>query len=785
VNTKAGIIAEVDRNSHLVPVVEPSFLNQSTSPTPSPIEFLSTADGFALARKANTGEISLIKDLMGSVDGSESWESSMKAVTERRSGQAGSFTWKAAGKKLNFQIFCVNGEDVPVEIVAGKFSFDRPELIHPGVASDLIVVREAGLLRPYLETRGSPWMLLPLASASSDGKVVPILRKPNRIGGSARLLRGWESEHGLFAVHETAKFQEGELVEATDDLFYINSDDVDQFPYELIKDDSRFAVIWPDEFVGVVDNKSNEFTFRHDRINDVLNLKNELILATDGGVTIRDLDSSWVRHWVSGQPMASYFEPPRVMRLLRQSNGSWQCQFRESNRVVWRDSKGKETIPTEEVITPQESVEIIRSFEAPLVKRRDVNNGVTIRTETPAIPCFPLPWDGLDNVVRSGDQYLVISNGFHETHDGRDAYSFGPVHEDLSGPLRGFTDQNSVQSNYLLSSTGVWWEFNDPVMQVLNSPPDLTVSVPLLGEHFSSVDQDPWKPGVVLHDSRRNEPLKDIREDWSGNGFPWDEVKQAEYSDGLVVKIDQLGLEYIRHPSGKGRLSAIQFGSDPGLGIDSTSQLFVGKIRTGNSTTKQAERLIINCLGNDTFGFMSDTLRWKKEKGTIFRTMVSWKDGGIIEQVNGLYLYSDPRVNLLGVPQDEWFSRGRFAWDDVLELSGDRLKSSYRFPQSRSISGEYIIDNGKNWEQEFSWKPGSRLSIDLKGHRISGYAPEGENKGRLLFNEKELDAAENTDRRFHFLAGSRLWVVDRDEIRWLRLELRWLERVYRSLETDD
>jgi len=191
VNTKAGIITEVDRNSRLVPVVEPLFLNQSTSPSPSPIEFLATADGFALARKSNTGEIALIKDLMGSVDGRESWESSMKAVTERRSGQAGSFTWKAAGKKLNFQIFCVNGEDVPVEVVAGKFSFDRPELIHPGVASDLIVVREAGLLRPYLETRGSPWMLLPLASASASGKVVPILRKPNPIGGSARLLRGW------------------------------------------------------------------------------------------------------------------------------------------------------------------------------------------------------------------------------------------------------------------------------------------------------------------------------------------------------------------------------------------------------------------------------------------------------------------------------------------------------------------------------------------------------------------------------------------------------------------
>lgn len=782
VNTKAGIITEVDRNSRLVPVVEPLFLNQSTGPSPSPIEFLATADGFALARKSNTGEIALIKDLMGSVDGRKSWGSSMKAVTERRSGQAGSFTWKAAGKKLNFQISCVNGEDVPVEVVAGKFSFDRPELIHPGVSSDLIVVQEAGLLRPYLETRGSPWMLLPLASASASGKVVPILEK---VGGFAQLGRAWESKAGLFAVHETAKFQEGELVEATVDRFYTNSDQVDQFPYELFKDDSRFAVKWPDQFVGVVDNDSNEFTFRHDRINDVLNLKNEIILATDGGVTIRDLESSWVDYWVSGKPLESSFDVPRAMRLLRQSNGRWHCQLQEGDRGVWRDNEGNETIPTEEVITPQESVEIIRSLQAPLVKRRDVNDGVTVRSDTPAIPCFPLPWDGLDNVVRSGDQYLVISSGFHETHNGRDAYSFGPVHEDLSGPLRGFTDQNFVQSNCLLSSTGVWWQFNDPVMQVLNSPPDLTVSVPLLGDHFSSVDQDPWKPGVVLQDSSRNEPLRDIREDWSGNGFAWDEVKQAEYNDDLVVKIDQLGFEYIRHSSADGRLSAIQFDSDPGLGIDSTSQLFVGKTRVVNTIANQVDRININCIGNENFGFAPETLRWSHEKGTIHRTMVTWKDGGIIEQINGFNYYSDARVNLRGVPQGEWFSHGRFAWDDVLELSGDRLKSSYRLPQARSNSGEYIIDNGTNWEQEFSWKPGSRLSLDLEGHHIFGYAPEGEDKGQLLLNEKELDMAESTDRRFHFRSGNRLWVVDRDEIRWLRLEPRWLKRVYTSLDSND
>ena len=786
--TEAGLVVEGSAAPRLSLVLEPSAMNQSQKRTPDDIEFLETPKQL-LAKLGNTGGI-FKHDSGGSWSEAtrEEWQME-RAEVERKAGKQHPFSWQATDGIVHFQLDTAGGKRVPLEINAGRFNFDAPRSLRPVRSGNLLEISEGGKSRFYLEENTKPWIVEPVADQPPTEAVIKPCIDSSLWGGpqsksyTLSLLQGKD----VFVLREDGSLV-GAKFEKNPQNMVTGIEAVSSFPFEVEKNSSATTVIWKSGWRGTLDEDGGRATFRHDRTRDLAIIAGKMRVATDGGTFERDLEKG---SWLVPAGPSNFSRFDRV--LDHRAGGNWYVRLRRNG--VWIDSGGKPT-PTkdvpEEVISEKPWLKIVRGRESPEAWRIDSNGAVHKRLEQDEVRVFPLPWDRIDAIARLGDRILRLTDRFWESHPMNPGLGprLGPYDGKLEGPFRSYEMASTATELHLKSGQGTWHRFTGDELLVVDQP--ALQDRKWIVERADSVG---GKPGIVKLsilgpsvDGKTKLQTRDLsgrdiepRESWSKMGFPWDEVSDAIINEGQLFSINEVLLEEIPvvdngsgHPYGR-------LFSDPKLGLEPDAKwLLADSYGTDDLYLRDPE---------DGFHRLEPkSLEWFDIDGEIWTVLARWSGGGMTRLDGGLR-YSDQRLGIVEAygdsETDQIFANGRFSWDDVQNLSGPWLQSSYRHHQKFDRDFGYRVETELNPENasDWSWRPGDHIRFDSSQGEVVATA-DAENGAQLTLAGTVLRETRQ-EQRLHFRHQDRLWLVDPSGIRWLRLENRWLERALEECKQEE
>ncbi len=786
--TKAGLVVEASAAPRLTMVLEPQALNQSKKRTPNDIEFLETPRQL-FAKLGNS--VGIFKHTVGgswSEATHDEWQME-RAEVEKKAGEQHPFSWQATDGKVHFQLDTAGGKKVPLEINAGRFNFDAPRSLRPVRSGNLLEISEGGKSRFYLEENNKPWIVEPVADQPpAEAVIKPCI--------DSSLWRGPQSESYTLSLQQGKDVfvlrEDGNLVRAKFEKNPKNMvtgiEEVSAFPFEVEKKVGATTVIWKSGWKGTLDEDGGRATFRHDRTRDLAIIAGKMRVATDGGTFDRDLETG---SWLVPAGPSNFSRFDRV--LDHRAGGNWYVRLRENG--VWIDSGGKPT-PTkdvpEEVISEKPWLKIVRGRESPEAWRIDSNGAVHKRLEQDEVRVFPLPWDRIDAIARLGDRILRLTDRFWEAHPMNPGLGprLGPYDDNLEGPFRSYEMDSTATELHLKSGQDSWHRFIEDKLRVVDQPPldDRKWVV----ERADSVGGKPGVaklsilgPSVVGKTKLQTRDLsgRDVepRESWSKMGFPWDEVSDAILHEGELFTINEVLLEKIPfgdivfgHPFGR-------LFSDPKQGLKPDTSWLL-------ADSNGADFLYLRDTDEGFHRLVPEFLEWTATDGEIWTVLARWPGGGMT-RLDASLRYDDLRLGIVEAygdsETDEIFANGRFSWDDVQNLSGPWLQSSYRYHQKFDRDFGYRVETELNPEDtpDWSWRPGDQIRFNSSQGEVVATA-DAENGSQLTLAGTVLRETRQ-EQRLHFRHQNRLWLVDPSGISWLRLENRWLERALEECKQED
>jgi hypothetical protein len=343
---------------------------------------------------------------------------------------------------------------------------------------------------------------------------------------------------------------------------------------------------------------------------------------------------------------------------------------------------------------------------------------------------------------------------------------------------------------HLRSGDGTWHRFTGDELLVVDQPPldDRRWIV----ERADSVG---GKPGIVKIsilgpsvDGKTKLQIRDLsgrdiepRESWSKMGFPWDEVSDAILHEGKLFNINEvLQEEILLVDNGSGHPYGRLF-SDPKLGLEPDAKWLL-------ADSNGVDYLYLRDTDEGFHRLEVESLEWTATDGEIWTVLARWPGGGMT-RLDDRLRYSDKPLGIIDAygdsKVDQIFANGRFSWDDVQNLSGPWLQSSYRHHQKFDRDFGYRVETKLNPENasDWSWRPGDQIRFSSSQGEVVATA-DAENGARLTLAGTVLRETRQ-ERRLHFRHQDRLWLVDPSGIRWLRLENRWLERALEECKQED
>ena len=701
-------------------------------------------------------------------------------------GRLKHYSWNRGGELYSFELLIQNSPSIPIPFREGHFEFDLPVSIRPlstGVlleisgndnSKDLLLVDEKFEKLPYRihETMNNPYTLRNGYQFTGDNQ---------------GLYLGMESNNEVMFLVEGDKPGNHSWVKfGNQDL--IDSQVVLDYPYIVEKNVANAQIKWPDGWVGTlaaIDPSSPlpKIAYLHDIVNDLQfeNIEEQsfVALATQGGVVIRNpTDFSWV----NGLHDLGFRSISQI-----HSHGK-EITFRKSSDKAWYAANGDIVVGAEDGVIVLAETPYVRFDETVSefrVHRIDDNGNLrTATTNDEAV--FPLKWDRSSGVISEAGRVVRYTENYWEMfNDAADTLIVGPYNSRLSGDFSQKRRSHASTESSLLTSKNL--EFHVNVTGLIEKKPtvfatrNINLNLGLSGSQtsmsFEGIEGDSvvriggpsLDRGIQLayqpKGSSRSDQ-KNISSDLSG--FPWDVVSDHEVHESKLFLLNDRFVEIGQDNSNSVLSSLPEAETVAGyefLKVQSTDELNVS--------------LYLKSDSGEFFQFQKSNSDWSLGNPQSY-VLANW-DSGFISRTGNDLVYHD---SVLGVIEavssdlkEEIFFKDGFAWDHVIDLEKDYLKSAYPFPQVLD-NNRYRVTNKdlERFDDPLFWNPGLKSDLQFGDYSIEAGNVITNNSSSLLIDGVEVYRPSKGSLFLEDSVG-KLWIVSEDEIRWIRLENRWIERL--------
>ena len=716
--------------------------------------------------------------------------SEIEAAYRVNEGRLSHYSWSRGSESYSFNLLIQNAPSVPVAIRKGLFEFDTPVSIRPISAGVLLEIAVDENSRDLLYTddqfEGLPY------------RAKETIYTPYTIRNGYRFSDGEQvMSLGIDYGDKYSFLKDGSNPE---DFTWVTSGNLDitdeptfmEFPYEVEKNQTNVKIVWPDGWIGTL-TETDPITplppiaYLHDIVNDIDLINNgdkySLAMATRGGVVIRDVSDF---SWKDG--------------LLDLGFGSFAKIHSHNNEITFKKTNADSWFTANGEVMENPGAGVVLLAETPHVRfdKTDseyrvhrIDNVGDLRTaKSSDEKVFPLIWDRINGLISENGHVVRYTENFFEVcEDNLKTTSVGPYNGRLSGEFSQKRRSHTSTNSSLLTSGDL--EFHVERSGLVEKKPTvfadrfINLNLGLSGATTSITFDEALEDNVaritgpskgqgiqvVYQAAGINQSAAFVNSPGDIDGLFWDVVSDHEVHDSKLFLLNNKFVEIGKNGS-KSIFSNLPEpelrGGYEFLKVQSIEQVDVS--------------LFLQNASGDFFQFEEGNYEWNPGTPQSY-ILANWSSGFISRSGNDL-VYHDSELGVLEAvssdTREEIFFKDGFAWDHVVDLEKDYLKSAYPFAQEL-VNGRYRVlrgDQGRFENPDF-WNPARKLKLSFGDYAVESFNAMSHGSYSILINGVEVFMT-TKDSLFLKDSKDKLWIVSPESIHWLRLENRWLDRLIRD-----